>query len=91
MPPTKIFIKFEEVFLHPRKITRVLEIYSVAWNNHLGTIKWYAPWRKYCFYPGDSTVFDSKCLQDIQDKIDALMSERVSKNGENIATNLHQD
>jgi len=43
----------------------------------LGFIKWYAPWRKFCFFadfPG--IVFDAGCLADIQDFINTLMEER---------------
>jgi hypothetical protein len=33
----------------------------------LGRVAWYAPWRKYCFYPESSTVFDVACLNYIAD------------------------
>ncbi|MBA4183035.1 MAG: hypothetical protein H0X49_03380 [Acidobacteria bacterium] len=36
-------------------------------NSYLGQIKWYAPWRKYCFFPADATIWDQNCLQDIND------------------------
>ena len=78
---SKVNLRFEDVFVSDRKIkTKKYQIFNIAWDNYLGEIKWYAPWRKYCFYPGDSTVFDSKCLQDIQDKIDELMAERLKAN-----------
>ena len=32
----------------------------------LGTIKWYAQWRKYGFYPEAKTVFEDTCLEDIK-------------------------
>jgi len=35
--------------------------------NYLGEIKWYPPWRAYCFYPGYETVFDTGCLGKIYD------------------------
>jgi hypothetical protein len=36
----------------------------------LGRIKWYSPWRKYCFFPSNGaittyTVFEWKCLRAI--------------------------
>lgn len=34
-------------------------------NILIGQIKWYAHWRKYCFYPEIDTIWDSKCLQEI--------------------------
>ena len=31
----------------------------------LGTIKWYAAWRRYAFYPDADTVFDEGCMRTI--------------------------
>lgn len=31
----------------------------------IGTVSWYGPWRKYCFFPAPSTVFEQVCLRDI--------------------------
>jgi hypothetical protein len=43
----------------------------------LGCVKWYAPWRKYCFFNAAvELVFDAGCLAEIKDFIDELMSER---------------
>lgn len=32
----------------------------------LGVIKWYSNWRRYVFYPEINTLFDAKCLGNIQ-------------------------
>ena len=39
----------------------------------LGIIRWYAPWRKYCFYTleGGAMVFDVNCLREIADFCEA--------------------
>ncbi len=37
---------------------------------HLGEIKWYAPWRRYCFFPKGYTLFDRSCLTEICNMID---------------------
>lgn len=44
----------------------------------LGTIKWYAPWRKYCFFTVEEyeVVLDSSCLNEINIIIKELMDER---------------
>ena len=31
----------------------------------LGFLKWYAPWKQYCFYPEEGTIWNSSCLDDI--------------------------
>jgi hypothetical protein len=41
----------------------------------LGHVKWYVPWRKYCFFTHGPFIFDVGCLNDIQDFINRLMSE----------------
>lgn len=58
---------------HPAKKTKTFEI-----ANNLGTIKWYAPWRRYCFFPKPEVLFDAKCLQEIISFIDKQMEERKS-------------
>lgn len=46
---------------------------------HLGQIKWYGPWRQYCFFPEDETVFNKTCLKDIMCFLEKLNSKEVSK------------
>ena len=40
----------------------------------LGEIKWYSPWRQYCFLPGHNTyfVFSKGCLDDVSNFIGRL-------------------
>lgn len=45
-------------------------------NGILGIVKWYGPWRQYCFFPSGDTVFNIGCMTDIGDFINQLMSER---------------
>jgi len=47
-------------------LTRIWLVKTLA-GGSLGEIRWYAPWRKYCFYPQSETVFDKGCLRDIAD------------------------
>ena len=42
----------------------------------LGEVKWYAPWRKYSFYPLGSTIFESQCLMDIANFLNCEMQKR---------------
>ena len=41
----------------------------------LGVIKWYAPWRKYVFFPEKEIILDSICLSCITKTIKTLMRE----------------
>lgn len=38
----------------------------------LGSIKYNPSFRKYCFYPIDRTVFDSRCLNDLITFMDSI-------------------
>jgi hypothetical protein len=48
-------------------------------NNHdytLGFVRWYPPWRQYCFFPSYDMLFNKSCMLDIIDFINQLMEER---------------
>lgn len=57
--------------------TKRYAIFSLSNRSQLGEIKWWGPWRQYCFFPADDTVFNSGCMEDIQAAIKLLMLERV--------------
>ena len=45
----------------------------------LGEVKWYGPWRQYCFFP-ENAIFNKGCLEDVNDFIKQLMDLRKNKN-----------
>ena len=45
-------------------------------GSELGQIKWYGPWRQYCFFPEMEMVFSASCLEDINDFIEQLKRTR---------------
>jgi len=57
--------------------TKVFAVVNKLSNDVLGYVKWYAPWRRYCFFINlAGLIFDAGCLADIQDFINNLMEER---------------
>jgi len=50
------------------------EIYQVMSDRgeHLGDIKWFAPWRKYAFFPESNTLYEGDCLGDIVRFLESL-------------------
>jgi len=42
----------------------------------LGVIKWYSPWRQYCFEPSNNTVFARGCLTEIVAFTEKQMAKR---------------
>lgn len=45
--------------------TKTFMVFSRVNNAHLGYVRWYSPWRRYCFFPADSTIFDGACLDQM--------------------------
>jgi hypothetical protein len=67
------YLRFEE--LEAKTKTKQFTVENTS-GYILGYVKWYAPWRKYCFFVSlDELIFDAGCLADIQDFINKLMSE----------------
>lgn len=63
----------------PGRKTHVYRVRNKKSTCMLGSIKWYSPWRRYCFFtiPGEAVeIFSSGCLSDIQSFIDQLMEAR---------------
>jgi hypothetical protein len=52
---------------HPKGKTMVHWVYSKETQFTLGEIRWYGRWRKYCFFPVISSLFEQDCLRDIAD------------------------
>jgi hypothetical protein len=76
----KSWISFEERMVEDRKRTRewlVKPTYSEE-RRGLGEIRWYAPWRRYCFYPYVGTVFEEKCLRNIAEFCEQQTQEQRS-------------
>lgn len=70
------FIIFDEVKTDKKTGTwRILSTHDLS---KLGEIKWYAPWRRYCFFP-ENSIFDAACLTDILHFINLRMQERSEK------------
>lgn len=69
------YLEFQRIELPNRK-TPIVVIWSKSSNALLGEIKWYGPWRQFCFYPEEATIFNIGCMDDIKKVITLLMRER---------------
>lgn len=56
--------------------TTMWACYNNRSDGNLGTVRWYGPWRQYCFLPAPDCVFSSGCLKDIDTFVDQLMAAR---------------
>lgn len=70
--------KYKHVrFVEHSKVTARTRLWW-AWGKGdlaLGCVKWYSPWRRYCFYPENNLLFDASCLWDIADFISSKTTE----------------
>ncbi len=71
------YIHFEQV--ESKTKTSVWSCLNNKSKSVLGIIKWYGPWRQYCWFPFGGTVFNRGCNDDINDFITQLMDERKTK------------
>ena len=56
--------------------TNVYAIGNKSGGYRIGIIKWYGPWRQYCFFPKEDTIWNKGCLEDVNEFIQGLMDER---------------
>jgi len=70
------YIEFMLIEKKPK--TDVFAIISKSHLDQLGIIKWYAPWRQYCFFPEEQTIWNTNCMQDVKEFIRILMAKRRS-------------
>lgn len=66
------WIDFEKI--PSSKKTDTFRITAKEGGHLLGEIKWYTPWRKYSLFPAPNTLYETKCLKDIIEFIEDLMS-----------------
>ena len=68
------YLEFDEVGWTGK--TEIWNVLSKSSGYILGQIKWYGPWRQYCFFPSPQTTFNPACLADISKLIKELMAKR---------------
>lgn len=68
------FIEFKLIDERPK--TSIYSVLNIKSCINLGIIKWYGPWRQYCFFPTKETIFNIDCMQYIIDFIKELMEKR---------------
>ena len=73
---TGTYIKF--IPTEPLTKTSVWRVHSKEDPIALGIIKWFARWRKYCFFPITDTVYEQVCLREIADFIERKTKEHKS-------------
>ena len=69
------YIDFIDVGTSPSGKTKRWNVVAKASPTiSLGTVRWYAPWRRYSFQTTES-IFDDGCLQEIVDFVKKVTAE----------------
>src|SRR5208337_5028304 len=64
----------DEGYINKGAKTRQYSVFNTFNRSLLGYVKWFAHWRKYCFFPLNS-LFDDICL----DQVSQFMKDRTSE------------
>jgi hypothetical protein len=75
------YLNFVEIDISKRKPTPktlLVLVNSARTGDPLGEIKWYGPWRQYCFFPLENTIFNNGCLDEISTKCGAMTNKHKS-------------
>ena len=68
------YITFQEAPITGK--TKTFKVIAAREGTLLGMIMWHSPWRQYCFFPREMTLWSPGCLRDVETFIDGLMAER---------------
>lgn len=70
------YLTFVKYHLKDRK-TPVITVYSSKDFTYLGQLYFYPQWRKYVFESNGEIIYDSKCLNDINNYLDLMQTAWV--------------
>jgi len=77
MPVIPVSYKYINFVLQEKKVkTQVWRCENTSSGDELGIVKWYGPWRRYCYFPSGPAVYSAGCLKDITHFIEQLMAAR---------------
>lgn len=62
---------------HQLPKTSVWECKNAKRGTVLGIVKWYSPWRQYCYFPTVQAVYSAGCLNDISHFIGQLKENKT--------------
>ena len=75
---------FHTMWYESKPKTAVFLILTNSRHEVLGFVKWYAPWRQYCFFPDKDTIYSRGCMREINEFINFLMMDRKKESQEDV-------
>ena len=70
------YIRFRKYEPGRSQKTQCWYVINKSSSDSIGHIQWYTPWRQYCFFPWNNTVWNKDCLETIIKFIKQLTDER---------------
>lgn len=65
--------------------TAIWTVRNAERGHLLGEVRWFAPWRKYAFYPKTGCLFEEDCLRDIAEFVSmATQAHRLKTVGNTV-------
>lgn len=65
--------------------TKVVAVVNKTHKDEIGVIRWYSGWRQYCFFPHPNTIWNTACLDDVNNMITELTPVKSKPRIKNIA------
>lgn len=63
---SKTFVNFiQTARISDKAVTHSWLVFPKRAATPIGTVKWHAPWRRYCYFPEANSLYDGACLQEI--------------------------
>jgi len=70
------YLRFTKLERPPNKKTDTIIIESKSGGYILGRIQWFGRWRQYCFFAYNETIWNSGCLEDVNEVINELKEQK---------------
>ena len=74
------YLTFEKTAQQPPK-TSAWECKNAKSGTVLGIVKWYGPWRQYCYFPTVQAFYSAGCLKDVAQFIGQLKEGAARNEG----------
>lgn len=59
--------------------TGIFSVETRDGQDRLGTVRWWAPWRKYSFFPDAGTLYEPMCLRDLANYVERLTQDHLNR------------
>ncbi len=73
------YMRFVSKGTSPTGITKRWVLQNTRTGEIVGWVQWHGPWRRYCYFDKEASLYDSDCLRLIADFLEKAMVEHKEK------------